>query len=152
MKNEIHDVQVLLKALEVEIRRETYAEIPYESLEEYKDYGWGGAGVIVTKESPPVDEASSDFRRVRYIVTPHANEVGWLFRGLWQAFKPILDHMSKHIFFERLADAVLQYQESRAGKPEDVKALLNAVLSEGNNILDDMKKGSFSAPPIVSHS
>ncbi|MDQ2805480.1 MAG: hypothetical protein M3Z04_00950 [Chloroflexota bacterium] len=150
MENEISDVRVLLDALRVEIRRGSYTHIDYGSLDEYRAHGWGGAGVIVTKEPPP-REASSDWRSVYYAVTPHANEVGWLFRGLWAAFRPLLDHMSKQPFFERLATVIPKYQESRKGKPENAGELLTIVLNEAYNILDDIQKGTFDTLALVFH-
>lgn len=150
MEGKLDHIHRLLDSLREEIKRKVYMQISHER---YKDYAWGGAGVIVTKEPPPSEGVSSHFQSsVIYVVTPYANEAGWLFHKLWEAFKPILDHMSKFTFFERLAQAILQYQKSLEGKREQTDDLLDAVLDESYAILDDIRHGKLKVSAIVFHS
>ena len=105
---------------------------------EYHDYrgpspteGWGGAGVLFCTERPA---AVSDnfYPEPLLVVTPHAHAVGWLVNNLGALFSAagLIDHQSKYVFYARLADAAVQYQQSFDMFDSAAEDLLLAIHAE----------------------
>jgi hypothetical protein len=65
-----------------------------------------------------------------------------MLKRLWTACSPLFDSASKIEFFGRLANAA-QRQIDSAGKDEDARPLLRAVLAEAGAILDEMEDGTL---------
>lgn len=109
---------------------------------------WGGADVIISKASP-TPSGGGFYPEPRYVVTPHALELSWLFESLRDAFyaESRLDGCSKIEFFGRLANAANRclVRESDA----DANLLCAAVLHEAFAILDEMDEGSFQCLGIA---
>lgn len=105
---------------------------------------WGGAGVVVDLREPDGDS------EYKYVVTPHAAELSWLFAELWQVFKKhdAIDYMTKFEFFGRLANAALHYQRRAAGD-EQLRDLLGAVVHEAYALADEIDEGSFTALAVA---
>lgn len=102
---------------------------------------WGGADVVITMQ-PPQTHSGGFYPEPRYVVTPNAKQLSWLFVQLRDIFSDLYDGASKVEFFGRLANAALRYQSKCRGN-ENQYDLLVAVLSEAYTILDDMKEGVF---------
>jgi hypothetical protein len=106
---------------------------------------WGGADVIITK-SKPEPRAEDSFRdEPRYVVSPCANELSWLFERLRDAFyaEGRLDGCSKIEFFGRLANAANRCIAQ--GNSENGANLCRAVLHEAFVIYEEMEAGTFGA-------
>ncbi len=102
---------------------------------------WGGADVVITSHPPQV-QGGSFYPEPRYVVTPSAKQLSWLFVQLKDIFSDLYDSASRIEFFGRLANAALRYQNYCNGN-EKQYALLVAVLNEAYAMLDDMKEGVF---------
>lgn len=106
---------------------------------------WGGADVIISS-TPPRPPRKDSFRsEPRYVVTPMASEVSWLFERLRDAFyaEDRLDGCSKIEFFGRLANTANRCIAQ--GHGEDAAALCRAVLHEAFTIYEEMEAGGFKA-------
>lgn len=104
---------------------------------------WGGADVIITK-SKPEPRAEDSFRdEPRYVVSPRANELSWLFERLRDAFyaEGRLDGCSKIEFFGRLANAANRCIAQ--GNSENGANLCRAVLHEAFAMYEEMEAGTF---------
>lgn len=104
---------------------------------------WGGAGLGIVTAVP-----ESHNNDVRYVVTPYAAPLSWLVRAIWVACRPLLDSMTKIEFFARLGNAARRYQR-RAGKDQNVRDLLGAVMHESYEIVSDIENGRFYALPVA---
>lgn len=110
---------------------------------------WGGADVVITSKQP-VTECGGFYPNPRYVVTPFSRELSWLFYQLRDAFAALLDSVNKIEFYGRLANAAIHYQHCLEDKPENVQALLDAVLHEAFTILDEMAEGEFQYLLVAS--
>jgi len=97
--------------------------------------------VIIAKELPELQECGF-YPPARYVVTPFAPQLSWLFVEMWEVFKPLMNSSSKIEFFGRLANAANR-EIARASDPADVKELLSAVIHEGFSITDELDAGTF---------
>jgi hypothetical protein len=106
---------------------------------------WGGADVVVSMQSPPQHRDASFHPPARYVVTPLALELSWLFESVRDVFyqKRMLDSCSKIEFFGRLANAANRYLSSR--KMVSAPFLLAAVLREAYRIAVEIQDGTFEA-------
>lgn len=104
---------------------------------------WGGADVVISKTPNPNEGTSSFYPSPRYVVSPHALELSWLFEALRDAFyaEDRLDSLSKIEFFGRLANAA----DRCIREDPDVSAheVCAAVLHESFAIYDEMENGAF---------
>jgi hypothetical protein len=107
---------------------------------------WKGASVVVVPEMPKGNYNTE----YKYVVTPYAAELGWLFADLWKVFRqhPAIDHVTKVEFFGRLANASLHCQR-RANGREELRDLLGAVIHEAYSIADEIEEGTFTALPVA---
>lgn len=106
---------------------------------------WGGADVIIATRA----WETHGYSEPRFVVTPYALEISWLFERLKDAFyaENRLDSCSKIEFFGRLANAANRFISlSQQMSSHD---LYQAVLKEANDIYDEMEKGMFSCLPIA---
>jgi hypothetical protein len=106
---------------------------------------WGGADVIICKLPPRPPAEYSHRSEPRYVVTPCASELSWLFERLRDAFyaEKRLDGCSKIEFFGRLANAANRCIAD--GHGQDAGTLCRAVLHEAFAIFEEMESGSFGA-------
>jgi hypothetical protein len=102
---------------------------------------WKGADVVITAQLPQKQDGGF-YPEPRYVVTPSAKQLSWLFIQLRNIFSDLYDGASKIEFFGRLANAALRYQNRCEGNEKQYDLLL-AVLNEAYLILDDMKEGIF---------
>lgn len=130
------DIDFCKKKQELDALSRKLLEEPIPSVHE-----WGGADVVITSAS--LQNQESFYPKPRYVVTPNAKQLSWLFIQLRDIFSELYDSASKIEFFGRLANAALRYQH-RCGGKEIQYDLLVAVLNEAYDILDDMKEGVFS--------
>ncbi|MDX9799246.1 MAG: hypothetical protein RBT05_10360 [Bacteroidales bacterium] len=109
---------------------------------------WQGADVVLTakKVEPKTD---SFYPEPRYVITPYAKELSWLFQQLKHAFMEYLDGCNKIEFYGRLANMALRYQRFLEGAPEQEIDLLQAVLHEAYSILEEMEDGEFKCLSIA---
>jgi hypothetical protein len=109
------------------------------------EHTWGGADVII-KKLPPKPPTQESFRsEPRYVVTPCALELSWLFELLRDAFyaENRVDGCSKIEFFGRLANAASRCIAQ--GHAEDAATLCRAVLHEAFAIYEEMESGRFGS-------
>ena len=68
---------------------------------------WGGADVVISARAPRKSASSDFYPEHRYVISPHAPELSWLFGALRDAFyaEKRLDGQTKIEFFGRLANA-----------------------------------------------
>lgn len=110
---------------------------------------WGGADVLITTVPPEAPKEPSFYGEPRYVVTPRALEVSWLFEWLRDAFyaEDRLDSCSKIEFFGRLANAANRCIAQ--GHAWNAAALCRAVLHEAFAIHDEMEFGTFGALAVA---
>jgi hypothetical protein len=139
MNREIEEVREKLKGLGEQIDREEYRKT-----KPHGQGGWGGAGVIFTRDEPARRGETSYYPEPRYVVTPYADDAAWLLHKLRDLFSyaGLIDSLSKIEFFGRLATAAVRYQQ-KAGKGETPTGLLDAMLREAEVMLGKMEKGTF---------
>lgn len=132
-------VREKLNALEDEVRREVFRGSRKTGVE-----GWGGAGIVFTSRKPRLSGGKSFYPDPLYVVTPFADEAGWLLDRLRDLFgnSGLIDSCSKTEFFGRLAGAALRYQKSaKAG--ETAILLLAAMIAEAKVMIAEMEQGKF---------
>ncbi|MFZ9938008.1 MAG: hypothetical protein ACO3JG_13275 [Luteolibacter sp.] len=113
------------------------------------EHPWGGADVGI-RGTPPKTAAADSFRsEPRWVVTPCALELSWLFERLRDAFyaEKRLDGCSKIEFFGRLANAA--HRCIQQGYGDNAAALCRAVLHEALAVYDEMEAGKFGALGIA---
>ena len=105
---------------------------------------WRGADVVIDRVEPPPMSGDSFYPEPRFVVTPHAGELSWIFAKLRDAFyaEERIDGCSKIEFFGRLANAAIRAID-RSEKPPTASILCAAVLHEGYAIYDEMEEGIF---------
>lgn len=103
---------------------------------------WAGADVVIL-DSEPEPREPGFYPDPRWVVSPKAAELSWLFCELRDVFIPYYDGQTKIELFGRLANAALRYQE-RADEV-DTRELLLAVLHEAFAIAEEMDEGSFGS-------
>ena len=107
---------------------------------EYKgnDYFWGGAGIVIGEKPPP--KSKGWWPDERYLVTPYAKELSWLFIQLRDVFYdiPLIDYFNKYEFFARLLDASEAYVSSVDDGIGNREELLMVVNREADVILKEM--------------
>lgn len=108
---------------------------------------WGGADVAIIP-AVPERRPGGFYPEPRYVVTPFALELSWLFEKLRDAFGNALDGMNKIEFYGRLANAANRYLK-HAPAQNDPKGLLDAVLREAAAMHDEMEEGRFVVLPIA---
>jgi hypothetical protein len=108
---------------------------------------FGGAGVLLLSEPLP-DDPDSFYPLPRSVVTPYVAELSWLFKQLGGAFRGLIDSMTKFEFYGRLGNAANAYHEI-AGRDENVRGLLEAVLTKARAIAAEMSDGTFVALPVA---
>jgi len=89
---------------------------------------WGGAGVVITVEPIPVNP-DAFYPPHKQFVTKHPGEATWLFEKLRDLLEPVIDAVSKHAFYERLAIAGERFPEWHA--------MRNAILDEAERWIDE---------------
>jgi hypothetical protein len=111
---------------------------------------WGGADVAIVEERSIASDEAGFYPDPRFVVTPYAHELSWLFYQLRDIFTvlPFYDGQSKIEFFGRLANAALRYQTKCTGN-EKLGDLLAAVLHEAFAIADEIEDESFASFAIA---
>lgn len=105
---------------------------------------WERNGIVfAVKVSAPEGDAPRRQSATFTIITPHAREAGALFDRILHLFRPLLDECVEHDFSDRLGEAALEY--SGYANPCDQTAvdLLKVLLTEAEDILDEMRAGEF---------
>lgn len=117
---------------------------------------WSGGGVAVVYRRPHRPKKLLEwYPDPRFLVTPYASEVSWIFDELWKAFRMLLDSVSKVEFFGQLVDAALSCS-GKSLRKEDVessfslKRLLLAILYEAVLIERKLGEGSSGLLPVSS--
>jgi hypothetical protein len=136
----LNHVQIVLDTLANEVGRGSFRQKHRPRL----TIGWQRVGVLFTTEvlSP---EGKTDEQRTTplTVLTPHAHEAGWLLDRLYEAFRPLLDICIERDLYERLAEAALDYcGYVDPGDSTDIN-LLKIILSEAEDILQEMRDGEF---------
>jgi hypothetical protein len=100
---------------------------------------FGGAGLIVELSSTErtkrfienqIPVLHSDTPGHRVIITPHAHEVSWLIYKLKESAACDYDHMSKYVFFARLANAANTHRIA-CGDEKNPLPLLQSIFMAG---------------------
>lgn len=130
-----------LNTLSAHLRDEPIPVVVEQDAPEAKPEEWAGADVVITSEQPQI-EPDGFYPAPRFVVTPYAAQLSWLFFRLRDAFHSLYDGNSKIELFGRLANAALRYQAKSKGL-EDQRELCFAVLHEAYAILEDMEEGTF---------
>ena len=94
-----------------------------------KESAWGGADVIISDKAPEDDHSDSWRSPPKYVITPYAAELSWLFCRLRDTFGSYIDYVSKHEFFGRLSKAAYAYSASTDTNAK-LQGLLMATLDE----------------------
>lgn len=102
---------------------------------------WSGADVVITPRQPET-QGGGFYPEPRYVVTPNAKQLSWLFYQLRDIFSGLYDGTTKIELFGRLANAALRYQSRCKGEEKQID-LLFAVLHEAFAMLDEMEDGTF---------
>jgi hypothetical protein len=112
---------------------------------------WGGAGVVISATHAPAPEPESFYPDPRWVETPHAAQLSWLFVQLRDAFSPhpAYNGSTKFEVFGRLANAALRWND-RSHDLSNMKDLLAAVLHEAYAIAEEMDDGTFEYLPVTS--
>ncbi len=108
---------------------------------------WSGADVTITSRQPEI-QSGGFYPEPRYVVTPNAKQLSWLFYQLRDIFTGLYDGTTKIEFFGRLANAALRYQGKCKGEEKQYD-LLFAVLHEAFAMLDEMEEGTFQYLPVA---
>ena len=108
---------------------------------------WSGADVVITSRQPET-QGGGFYPEPRYVVTPNARQLSWLFYQLRDIFSGMYDGTTKIEFFGRLANASLRYQSRCKGEEKQID-LLFAVLHEAFSMLDEMEEGSIQYLPVA---
>jgi hypothetical protein len=111
---------------------------------------WSGADVVIANKVTQRLDEGSFYPDPRYVVTPHAAELSWLFERLRDAFydEQRLDSCSKIEFFGRLANAALRCIRKKESMEAEV--LCRAVLHEAFAIYEEMEEGTFTPLAVAS--
>lgn len=100
---------------------------------------WGGADIVITT-IPPVPRTGDGFYpEPRYVVTPFAFELSWLFECLRDCFAGMIDYVSKYEFYGRLADAAERYGSDRSVEHQTSSGLLDAVICEARSMANQLQ-------------
>ena len=144
MKEDLDLVQTVIVTLADDVRQGSFRE----GLQRGTTIGWQRGGVLFATEVPSPEEREDDRRRSPLtVLTPHAAEAGWLLDRLLEVFLPLLDECIESDFFERLAEAALEYcAYVDPGDATDAN-LLKIILSEAEGILEEMRTGEFPYVP-----
>jgi len=140
MSGTIKDTRVLLDALWVEIKREAFRP----QKQPRRIVGWKGPGAVFmtrlkVSEGPSLGLSGEPLS----VITPHAHAAGWLLDRLDLAFAPLLGNQLRWDFFERIAEAAVDYSAFiPPGLDTDVN-LLRIILREARDILEEMEEGEF---------
>ena len=100
---------------------------------------WGGADVGVMLE--PLEKPwESFYPEPRWVVSPDALEISWLFFTIyWDVFPGYLNAGNKYEFVGRMANAALRYQAQVDGD-EVLEDLLLAVITEARAMASQMDR------------
>ena len=111
---------------------------------------WGGADVVISATPPPERDSESFYPEPRWVQTPHAAQLSWLFVQLRDAFSPhrAYNGSSKIEIFGRLANAALRWND-RSLDPSNMTELLAAVLHEAYAIAEDIDDGTFRSLTVA---
>ena len=111
---------------------------------------WGGADVGITDTPPPAPAPDAFYPEPRWVVTPHALHLSWVFEALRDAFyaENRLDSCSKIEFFGRLANAA---NRQLAKKPDTTAVeLCTTVFYEAATMLNEMDADQFQYLQIAA--
>lgn len=110
---------------------------------------WGGADVGVLFE-PIAKPWESFYPEPRWVITPSAAEVSWLFFELyWEVFPDWVDYLNKYEFVGRLANAANRYLDQVDGV-ESLPDLLLAIIAEARIMAKEMERhGDIATLPVA---
>jgi hypothetical protein len=114
------------------------------ALEQWRREPWAGARVVICCSLPPQPDD-----RYTFIVTPFAGELSWLFDYLKEIFSSRLDFANKYEFYGRLAQAAIQYTESRQSCVANPADLCFAVIREARKMLEEIVAGGIKDRNMV---
>jgi hypothetical protein len=140
MSTTINDTRTLLDALWVEIKRESFRS----QKQPRRIVGWKGPGAVFMTKVKMSGGPSLGLRgEPLSVITPHAHAAGWLLDRLDLAFAPLLGSQLRWDFFERIAEASIDYSAFiPPGLDTDVN-LLRIILREARDLLEEMDEGEF---------
>ena len=140
MSERIIDTKILLDAFDVEMKRGAF----HPEKTPRRLVGWNGPGVLfVTRIKTGKSEKPLASQEVVSVVTPHAHSAGMLLDRIRKAFSPLLGPHIENDFFERIAEAVLEYSAVVSLTGDTESNLLKVILREARDILEDMENGEF---------
>ena len=99
--------------------------------------------IFATEVSVPETNASRRQPTTFTITTPHAREAGVLFDRLLSLFLPLLDECIVRDFCDRLGEAALEYSGYADRSDQTAVNLLKILLTEAEDILEEMREGEF---------
>lgn len=140
MDDRLHQARILMESLAEEVRQGRFLKKhgPLDAAD------WSRAGVLFTTELLDPEENKDERRWAPVtVLTPHAPEAGRFLNSLHEIFEPLLDECIEGEFYERLAEAALEY--SGYVKIEDATSvnLMKVLLTEAEDILEEMRAGEF---------
>ena len=140
MSERIDDTKILLDAIRVELKRGAF----HPDKPPRRIVGWRGPGVVVaTKIRVPGKDKLGVSQEAISVVTPYAHSAGMILDSIQRAFSPLLAPHIEHDFFERIAEAVMEYSAVVPLSKDIESNLLKVILREATDILEDMANGEF---------
>ena len=140
MSETVKDTRILLDALWVEIKRESF-RTPKQPR---RILGWTGPGAaFMTKLKLSAEPYLGLGGEPLSVVTPHAHAPAWLLDRLDAAFAPLLGSRLMGEFFERIAEACIDYCAFVPAGLDTDGNLLRIILREARDLLDEMEEGEF---------
>lgn len=140
MDDRLHKARILMESLAEGVRQGCLLKKHGPPQASY----WARAGVLFTTEILDPEENRDERRSAPVtVLTPHAPEAGLILDSLHEIFEPLLDECIEGEFYERLAEAALEY--SGYVKIEDATSinLMKVLLTEAEDILEEMREGEF---------
>jgi hypothetical protein len=109
---------------------------------------WQGADVVITSK-PQIMEEGGFYPAPRYVVTPHAPELSWLFEQIRDIFIEINEYgLLKEEIFGRLGNTANRFLSKN---PEaNSRETLLAVLHEAFAISEEIQDGEFVTLMVAS--
>ena len=140
MDERLHRTQIMIETLAGEVDRGSFRQEPRLR----RAIGWQRDGILFATEVSHNGEDTDGQRAIPLtILTPHAHEAGWLLDKLHEAFRPLLDRCIESDFFERIAEAALEYCGYVELEDSTDINLLKILLAEAGDVLEEMREGEF---------
>jgi hypothetical protein len=140
MDERLHRTQIMIETLAGEVSRGSFRQGPRPQ----GAIGWQRDGILFATEASDNGDNPDGRRAIPLtILTPHAHEAGWLLDKLHEAFQPLLDRCIERDFYERIAEAALEYCGYVDLEDSTDINLLKILLAEAGDVLEEMLEGEF---------